>query len=62
MIQTLQGLLYLKELRKIRPDEILRRSVTVPFEEGKKKLIIFDLDETLIHCVGTQEECKGQRV
>ena len=52
----------MKQLRTITEDEINERKVFIPVDPLRKKLIIFDLDETLIHCVGTQEECEGKNI
>lgn len=46
----------------ISADLINERKVYIPIIGGKKRLVIFDLDETLIHCMGTREECKGKLI
>jgi len=53
LLQTLQSLQYLKNLRKPEPNELLSKTVYLPppTKAGCKKTLIFDLDETLIHCV-----------
>lgn len=51
LLQTLQSLQYLKNLRKPEEHELLAKTVYLPTKAGCKKTIIFDLDETLIHCV-----------
>ena len=49
----------MKDLPHISSKKISARKVEIPREKGKSGLIIFDLDETLIHCVGTKDECEG---
>ncbi len=51
---------FLKTLAPFDDELINDRKVYIP--PSKKKLIIFDLDETLIHCVGTKEECEGRPI
>jgi len=43
-------------------DLINERKVYIPIIAARKRLIIFDLDETLIHCMGTREECEGKKI
>ena len=52
-MQTLQSLQYLKNLRKPEATELLAKTVYLPPPRNPacKKTLIFDLDETLIHCV-----------
>lgn len=61
LIQTLQSLQYVKYyLRQPAIDQITQRRVTLPpFKRPSiSKTIIFDLDETLVHCV---EDIKNNR-
>ena len=53
LIQTLQSLQYVKNhLQPINPSLIKAKKVKLPpFKKGITKTIIFDLDETLVHCV-----------
>lgn len=53
LLQTLQSLQYLKNLRKPEATELLAKTVYLPPPRNPacKKTLIFDLDETLIHCV-----------
>ena len=61
LLQTLQSLQYIKSIQPPSLDQIASRSVKLPpyRSEEVKKTIIFDLDETLIHCVDDPdtEEC-----
>jgi len=50
LIQTLQSLQYMKHVAQPSEDMIKARSVKLPFTKHKKTLI-FDLDETLVHCI-----------
>jgi carboxy-terminal domain RNA polymerase II polypeptide A small phosphatase len=38
-------------LEKYGDEEVQAREIDLPFKKDTKKLIIFDLDETLAHCV-----------
>lgn len=51
MIQTLQGLLFIRSLAEVSKEEINRKKVYLPPPDDpkKKKVIVFDLDETLVH-------------
>ncbi len=54
LLQTLQSLQYMKQIPLPSVESLEPRMVTLPpprFPEHQKKTIIFDLDETLIHCV-----------
>lgn len=53
MIQTLQGLLFIKSLPEVTQKEIDEKKIYLPppDEDHKKKVIVFDLDETLVHCL-----------
>lgn len=53
MIQTLQSLQYIKTLPPVNPAEIKSRIIKLPPYKNSniKKTIIFDLDETLVHCI-----------
>lgn len=46
MIQSLQALKYFKEIPI--PDDYEYEKIILP---TKKRLLVFDMDETLIHCV-----------
>ena len=61
-IATLQGLAYVQELPKFYDNDYQSRKVTLPLTEHKK-LAIFDMDETLIHCLGSKKyEDKRRRM
>jgi hypothetical protein len=51
MIQTLQGLLFIRSLTEVTQEEIKSKRVYLPPPDNpsKKKVIVFDLDETLVH-------------
>lgn len=51
MIQTLQGLLFIRSLSTVSQEEIDTKKVYLPppNHPSKKKVIVFDLDETLVH-------------
>ena len=53
LIQTLQSLQYIKTLPPVNKNDIKTRTVKLPTFRGShiKKTIIFDLDETLVHCI-----------
>lgn len=53
MIQTLQGLLFIRSLEEVKQEEIERKKIFLPPPDDpmKKKVIVFDLDETLVHCI-----------
>ena len=49
-IQSTQSTIYIKSLIPPKYDDLLSKQVYLPPLGGKKKTVIFDLDETLIHC------------
>lgn len=51
MIQTLQGLLFIRSLPEVTQEEINSKKIFLPPPDSphKKKVIVFDLDETLVH-------------
>lgn len=50
-IQSTQSIIYIQNSEKPKDDELLDRKVYLPPQQnGDKKTLIFDLDETLIHC------------
>ena len=51
MIQTLQGLLFIRSLAEVSEEEINQKKVLLPPPDhpSKTKVIVFDLDETLVH-------------
>ena len=50
LIQTLQSLQYMKHTPDPLPEQIEQRSVILP-TTSKSKTLVFDLDETLVHCI-----------
>ena len=51
-IHIFQSIHFLQQLEPICDDEVLSRQIELPFTKpGIKKTLIFDLDETLAHCV-----------
>ena len=61
MVQTLQALLFIKTLPDVPQSYLDQRSVSLPAPDDPKKtkVAIFDLDETLVHCI---EEYENQNV
>lgn len=56
-IHILQSIHFLQNMEQIDEDEIRKRQVTLDFKKkhlGINKLLLFDLDETLAHCVRTE--------
>lgn len=53
MIQTLQGLLFIRSLPKVSQEVIKNKQIFLPppNNPAKKKVIVFDLDETLVHWI-----------
>jgi hypothetical protein len=45
-----QALLFVETLPAIHSDMLLERSVKFQWKTEHRKLVIFDLDETLVHC------------
>jgi Dullard-like phosphatase family protein len=52
LYQTYQSLKFIKELRPVDLQQLKAKRVTIPKRKGYefKKTVIFDLDETLVHC------------
>jgi CTD small phosphatase-like protein 2 len=51
-IHIFQSIHFLQQLSPIGEEEVLSRQIELPFtKQGIKKTLIFDLDETLAHCV-----------
>jgi hypothetical protein len=51
-IHIFQAISFLQNLDEIDEEEVTSRMIDLPFTKpGIKKTIIFDLDETLAHCV-----------
>jgi hypothetical protein len=51
-IHIFQSINFLQNLDQYSDDEVTKRQIELPFSKpGVKKMIIFDLDETLAHCV-----------
>ena len=51
LFQTIQAYATFRFCSMVHVDEINKRLVNLPeYEKGKKQTLIFDLDETLIHC------------
>jgi CTD small phosphatase-like protein 2 len=57
LLATFQAVKVAKNLREPTLEEIANKQVKLPRKKGyeKKKTVIFDLDETLVHCVGATE-------
>ena len=53
MIQTLQALLYIRQLDQPTEEDLQERRVDLPppRKNHRQRVVIFDLDETLVHCV-----------
>ena len=53
-IHIYQSIAFLKSLEKPSEEEVKNKTVYFDFLEGpKKRCLVFDLDETLVHCVRT---------
>lgn len=51
-IHIFQSISFLQNLQEVDPEEINSRMKELPFTKGPSfKTVIFDLDETLAHCV-----------
>ena len=59
LLQTLQSLIYLNTIPQSTRDQAFRGLNYVylppPASPGQSKTLIFDLDETLTHCVDTED-------
>ena len=58
LLQTLQSLQYIKQVELPSQEDIKKKQLKLPpprFPQYQKKTIIFDLDETLIHCIDNLE-------
>lgn len=53
MVQTLQGLLFIRSLPEVSQEEIESKKIFLPPPDhpSKTKVLVFDLDETLVHCL-----------
>lgn len=60
MIQSLQALEYLKGVKVPKFEELKDKLVFLPRQRENRKTLIFDMDETLIHCVDNIEEDNPQ--
>ena len=56
----MQGLAYVLELPKFFDNDYQSRKVSLPPSQHKK-LAIFDMDETLIHCLGSKKYDDNRR-
>jgi Dullard-like phosphatase family protein len=61
LIQTYQSLRFVKELKPVDLQQLRAKRVTVPRRKGYeyKKTVIFDLDETLVHCCEDERDDPG---
>ena len=50
IVQTIQSLQYIQHVSRSTPEAIKQRAIYLP-KTTKQKTIIFDLDETLVHCI-----------
>ena len=53
-IHILQSLHFLQNMSEIDEQEVINRRIVLPLtkkKQGINKLLLFDLDETLAHCV-----------
>lgn len=62
MLQSLQALQYLKTITPPPISELKDKLVFLPASNENRKTLIFDMDETLIHCVDSIEEEDPQYV
>lgn len=53
LFQTFQALKFVRTMPAVEPSQLIARAVSLPKRRGyeNKKTLIFDLDETLVHCV-----------
>mmetsp|Transcript_33874 Transcript_33874/g.59029 ORF Transcript_33874/g.59029 Transcript_33874/m.59029 type:complete len:439 (-) Transcript_33874:1432-2748(-) len=53
LFQTFQALKFVKTMQQVEPSQLIAKTVSLPKRRGyeNKKTAIFDLDETLVHCV-----------
>lgn len=60
LFQTFQGLKIVKSLPPVDLDQLKEKRMQVARRPGyeNKKTVIFDLDETLVHCCDNIEDCK----
>ena len=56
VIASLQGLSYARGVKRPTDEEAFARRVKLPRNPENKPLAIFDMDETLIHCLPTVSE------
>ncbi|CAD8200634.1 unnamed protein product [Paramecium pentaurelia] len=59
LLLTQRGLIYATKCLKGPSDQFIKsRQVEVPKEENKSKVLLLDLDETLIHCSSSKEQAQ----
>jgi CTD small phosphatase-like protein 2 len=53
LFQTFQALKFVRTMQAVEPAQLIAKTVNLPKRRGyeNKKTVIFDLDETLVHCV-----------
>lgn len=56
LLHTYNALKFIKTLKSVEHSQIQARSVALPKRKGRKKTVIFDLDETLVHCCSNAED------
>ena len=55
LLHTFNAMRYIKSLKPVDSSQLLSKSIALPKKNDKKKTVIFDLDETLVHCCANAE-------